>query len=495
MPKLDLPPGLYRQATEYSAVGRYYDAQLIRWVIEGNTAYIRPIPGWDTGLAGTLSGNPRAAHCWLDNEEASFAAFGTHSKLYAHDGTTLDDITPSGFTATDANASTWTLDNFGELLIACNDEDETIYEWQPGGAGDATAVTNAPAAKAILVTEEKFIVAFATDGDPRALAWCDQENRTQWTATSTNQAGDLPTHSIGKLMCGAKIRGGFLAFTTEGLYLGRYIGQPDIYGLEHVTNGCGIVGRNAKVEAAGSEVFWMGRDAFWVWRGYVDKVPCDISDDLFSNINPLHRHKVWGFHNSRYTEVWFFYPRGSATECSHYAVFNYKGGFWNHGQLSRLCGFAEGVFSNPILVNASGEMLRHEYGWSYEGNDGVVAHLLDDDEETHLTDDDGTTLLTDGGAHVRYLRSGPAEIGEGERRMMIDEIIPDEANQGDCSVTFYLREYPNAAETEIGPFSSADRVGVFATARQASIEYVAGGDVEDFRIGSYRVNMKARGRY
>jgi len=508
--KLAIPPGLFKNGTQYQSSGRFYDANLVRF-FEGQ---IRPFKGWATGLTGTLSGNPRAAHGWKDNDGDSFAAFGTHTKLYGHDGTTLEDITPSagasaveflaeddteiltedsatlltetGFNGGDADAATWTLDNFGELLIACNDAERAIYEWQPGGGLDATEITNAPTARAVFVTEQRFIVALGSDGDPRRVAWNDQENRTVWAASSTNQAGDINLQTAGVVMCGGKVRGGGLIWTDLDLHLMRYQGLPDVYGIERVGNDCGIIGRHA-FQIVDSVAYWMGQNGFWRYVGYVEPLSCEISDDVFSHLNTAYKNKVWCQHYPQFGEVHFHYPRiatlgqedgdelllenggeilaeGGGTECSHAAIYNYREGHWNHTEMPRNCGFAEGPFDYPLMVNSSGAMLYHEYGWSYDSG-------------------------------VRKAVSGPIEIGDGERRLQIDEFIPDEATQGDCEVYFFTRETPNASEYELGPYNAADRVGVIATARQARIEIRAESATEDFRIGNYRVSAKIRGRY
>lgn len=510
MIKLNFPPGLYRNGTAYQSTGRFFEANLMRF-FEGQ---IRPMKGWASGLAGTLAGNPRAAHAWKDNEGIAFAGFGTSSALYAHDGTGLDNITPdagaatttislentddlfaedsttllleSGFNTGDADVSTWTLDNFGEILIACNDAEQSIHEWQPGGGSDATLIANSPTALAIFVTEQRFIVALGAYGDPRRVAWNDQENRAIWSASSTNQAGDLNLQTAGVVMCGGKVRGGGLIWTDLDLHLMRYQGFPDIYGIERVGNDCGIVGRHA-FQIVDSVAYWMGPNGFWRYVGYAEPLPCEISDDVFSNINTTYRKKVWCQHFPQFGEVWWFYPRivtiadedsedllteggqtilaeGGASECSHAAIYNYRENHWNHTTLARNCGFAEGAFDWPVMVTASGGMLKHETGWAYDSN-------------------------------VRKVISGPVELGDGALRLQIDEFIPDELAQGDCEVYFYTRETPNAAEYELGPYNAADRVGVLTTARQARIEIRAEDATQDFRIGNYRVNAKARGRY
>lgn len=451
--KLKIRPGLYRQGPEYEAAGRWYDNQYWRFV----DGVIKPMKGWATGLAGTLSGTPLAAHAWLDNDELPFAAFGTTTKLYIHDGTTLNDITPSGFTST----TVWTLDNFGEVLVAC--DGTNIYEFTPGAGGDATAVTGAPTASSIFVTEEKFLIALGSGGDPRQFAWPDQATLTTWTATAINQAGDLPLHSVGKLVSGMRIRGGALMFTTEGVQRLDYIGPPDVYGTENVGQGCGIIGTHAKV-SVDAIAYWMGRGQFYRYGGYVEPLPSDVSDDVFRNINTTHQSKCWAEHYPEAGEVWFYYPRGLATTCSHAAIYNYREGHWNHTPMARTCGFGPDVFGWPLRATSAGAMLKHETGWAYD-------------------------------SEVRKLISGPLEIGTGGKLMEIDEIIPSELTQGDVEVYLHLRDYPNATETTVGPFAAADRMSILKTARQIRVELRMASGKEDARIGPWRATVRARGRY
>lgn len=451
---LSLPAGLFRQGTQLQAAGRWNDNQYWRFA-EG---VIRPMKGWATGLAGTLAGTPRAAHAWLDNDEAKFAAFGTTTKLYAHDGgNALDDITPAAFTST----TNWSLDNFGEVLIAC--DGDKIYDWQPGGAGDATLIANAPDAKAIFVTEERFLMALGVDGDPRQFAWCDQEARTVWTPTAINQAGDLPIQATGLLVCGLRIRGSSLLFTTEGLHRLEYVGPPDVYTSQHVANGCGIIGQHAKI-GVGSSAYWMGKGGFWQFSGYLEQIPCPIADDVFSNINTAYQHLCWCEYDPVFAEVWFYYPRGSATECSHAAIFSTRENHWNHTPMARVCGFGPDVFGWPLRVTSAGAMLKHETGWAYD-------------------------------SEVRKLISGPIQLENGDRAVYLDEIWPDERTQGDCQVYLHVREYPQASETTLGPYNAADRMAIMTTARQIRFELRMAANKTDARIGEWRAILKTRGRY
>ena len=58
----------------------------------------------------------------------------------------------------------------------------------------AAPLANAPLARAILVTEQRILMALGANNNPRSVAWSDQENNTLWTPAPTNQ----PVRSICK---------------------------------------------------------------------------------------------------------------------------------------------------------------------------------------------------------------------------------------------------------------------------------------------------------
>jgi hypothetical protein len=97
-----------------------------------------------------------------------------------------------------------------------------FIEWQNDTATIAAKVMNAPTAAAVVVTPERFMFALGADGDPRAVAWSDQEDDTEWTAGPTTQAGSFPLQTYGRLMCGKAVKGGTLVFSDLDVHLASY---------------------------------------------------------------------------------------------------------------------------------------------------------------------------------------------------------------------------------------------------------------------------------
>jgi hypothetical protein len=76
---------------------------------------------------------------------------------------------------------------------------------------------------------------------------------------------------------------------------------------------------------------------------------------FFDNLNYAQRQKVWACKVPRYGEVWWFYPRGDATECTDAIIYNVREGIWyDAGEAlgaRRSAGYFSQVFSRPIMAN------------------------------------------------------------------------------------------------------------------------------------------------
>lgn len=462
--KLKFPPGLYRVGTEYQAQARYYDADLVRWFM-GN---LRPIGGWTSFKTG-ITGVGRMMHLWEDNSGVGRVAVGTNSNLYViTTGGTMTDVTPSSGWSSQASGSTWTLDNAGQLLIAVNDADGTLYTWTPGDSEltaieDEAGASGVPSAQAVFVTNEGILVALGADGNPYGVAWSDRDDYTDWSAGAADLAGDLNVQAAGGLMAGKNIRGGSLLWSTEALHLMRYYGLPDVYGIEKIAEDCGAISRGSML-TKDNMAFWMGKDGFHVWNGYVDALECDVHDDVFGTLNRTYEHLVRACHVSEFNEIWWHFPSGSATENNKVAVFNYKEGHWTLHDIARSAGIGRGHgFDNPLMLTSGGTLYAHE-----DGN-------------THT------------GAGTPFARTGPQEIGSGEQVMAVHRAFPDEATAGDVDVYFHVRSFPNATETTHGPFSSANPIQTRFVARQVAVEFRQ-SEATDWQVGDYRFEVKAAGR-
>jgi len=391
---LKIPAGFHRTGTDLDAAGRWRDGSLVRW----RDGSLRPIGGWrvNENIASITTNAPRGMHTWESNNGTRYVAAGSYNELFAVvSGGTAYDIAPTDLSAGSESASvnigygygfygvgaygtprpdtgnlvaatTWSLDNWGEYLLACSTADGRILEWQLGTSSKAAVVANAPTNNlGIIVTEERFVFALGAGGNPRKVAFSDREDNTTWTPASTNEAGDIELQTSGQIETAIRTRGQTLILTDVDAHTARYIGPPYVYSFQRVGTSCGIISRRAAADVD-MGVFWMGNGGFFRFDGnVVSEIPCAVHDYVFGDLNTSQKSKTWAFTNGQFGEIWWFYCSGSSTEIDRYVAFDYKENHWLIGSLSRTSGASRGVFEYPMLMGQDGAMFDHEVGLSY----------------------------------------------------------------------------------------------------------------------------------
>jgi len=391
---LKIPAGFHRTGTDLDAAGRWRDGSLVRW----RDGSLRPIGGWrvNENIASITANAPRGMHTWESNNGTRYVAAGSYNELFAVvSGGTAYDIAPTDLTAGSESAAvnigygygfygsgtygtprpdtgnivaatTWSLDNWGEYLLACSTADGRILEWQLGTSSKAAVVANAPTNNlGVIVTEERFVFALGAGGNPRKVQFSDREDNTTWTPASTNEAGDIELQTSGQIETAIRTRGQTLIITDVDAHTARYIGPPYVYGFERVGTSCGIISRRAAADVD-MGTFWMGNGGFFRFDGnVVSEIPCAVHDYVFGDLNTSQKSKTWAFTNGQFGEIWWFYCSGSSTEIDRYVAFDYKENHWLIGNLSRTSGTSRGVFEYPMLMGQDGAMFDHEVGLSY----------------------------------------------------------------------------------------------------------------------------------
>jgi len=421
-------------------------------------------------------------------------AAGTYEKLYyVNPALTVTDITPSsGFTSGSLNgalnlgygggfmgstnygraptssgvyaeATTWSLDTWGEYLLGVSSTDGKLLEWQGNPSANAAVVANAPVDNlAMVVTEERFVFCLGAGGNPRKVAWSDKENNTLWSAAATNEAGDMELQTNGQIMCGVRMRGATLILTSEDAHLATYSGAPFVYGFQRVGTACGIASRKAAV-AIDEGAFWMGKKGFYTFNGSTaTEISCEVADYVFDDLNPSQVSKVYAVHNSQFGEIWWFYPSASANENDRYVTLDYKEGHWATGVIDRTAGVDQGIFVNPIWADASGNLYNQETGYTH-------------------------------GSVKPYAESGSISLGNGDTIMKVSKLIPDERTQGQVEVTFKTRFHPNDSETSHGAYTLSNPTDVRFTGRQVRVK-IQGTANDNWRSGIMRIDAVPGGR-
>lgn len=516
------PPGVVRFATPEATPGRWFDANNVRF----RGGQLQPIGGNVAVPGGAVSDLPRDLLSWHDNAKARWAAFGTDSRLYVYsfDLQTLTDITPAGVGPLDApgalvgyglgdyGASTygtardpsdigpqdiaalqgdmWSLATFGEDLLFVPTQDGHLWRWSPATPTVAAVlVPNAPDQnRGVIVTDQRHVVLLGAGGDPRNIAWSDQENPEVWAPDITNLAGNKLLVTTSYVMNAVKISTGLLIYTANDVHFMQYVGAPYAYGIVQIGSGCGPLSLRAVV-AIGNMVIWPGLQSFWQYTGTIAPMKCDVQDWFYSLVNRQMIGRVFGSPNAQFSELWWDWPDEGATECNRYIAVNYgdititpyytlaQMQPWTIGVRSRTAADPTGTMDYPVLggpLGTGGSLYLHEYGWL----------------------DNGVPRAPNGAV---YAESGNIVIGEGDKRFHVKQLVFDAASSVAGNVLgfqFFTREEPSddAGEVATGLYTVIHRGLMDMRFSGRSIRMRAEALVDaPFGVGKTRLNIRPGG--
>lgn len=389
-------------------------------------------------------------------------------------------------------ADDWTLDNWGEKLIACDVNSffahpsyQPIFQWDAeDGAPIAFVIPQAPPVNdsIFVAMPQRQLVAlqstFTGIQDPLLIRWCDVNNFNVWIGTVLNQAGSY------RLPKGSKIIGGLqgpqqaLIWTDLGVWSMQYIGPPLVYAFNEVGSGCGLIARKAAATLNGS-VFWMGPSQFYVLAGDgVQPIACPVWDVIFQNLDTDNLSKIRVAVNSRFGEIEWFYPSAGGTgEVDSYVKYNVFLQAWDYGTLGRSAWIDQSVLGPPI------------------GADPSLLYLYQ-----HETSNDA-----DGQAMVSSFRTGYYAMSEADVKMFVDQVWPDakwgqysDAPTATLNLTFYVVDYPGQTPTEYGPYALTQST-TFITPRFRGRLVSLGFESEDigsfWRLGLLRYRLCEDGKF
>lgn len=536
--KLSVPPGVRWHGTAYQCENRWRDASLMRW----DQGAMLPIGGWVRFLDSQEDPQPvripsdavpREAHSWFLNDggvsgAGYYLAVATPNDLYAMDGggnikhlngtagvefpgqetpflnrgygggkygkqtygfqRQVEDLTKQP-------ATTWTLDNYGEWLLAVSTTDRNIWAWKPESDTLEELSADAPQCLSLVATEERFIFALgAEDKDTgkinvRRIAWCDRENPADWTIESDNEAGGFELQTDGAIRCGIRVRGRTLILTTTDAHVAQYSGPPLVYGFQQVGKNCGIISDRAAA-ATGAGAFWMGRDGFYTYDGSaVRELPCEVSDRVFRFMDTSYPQNVFAVANAKFNEITWFYTSRDQEDGEivilnpddpeedwikaikkvndRYVTYDYAQNIWSIGDIDRHVGVDSGVFNDPIYLDHNNNVYRHEL-----------------ENAGH-------------GGRKPFAETGPITIGEGDSVIKATQVLTDSIPANRVTLEFMTRFQPQGDEETFGPYDALPQTDVRFTGRQMRMKVNVIDDpngAKDVRIGDMRVLVGGGGR-
>jgi hypothetical protein len=482
---------LSNSSTSYTAA-TFEDKEFeILGIANANAFYIDA--GSNEANAGiTAQGSTDAAFQINPGPELSTSAYGWGTDDWSA-GAWGEPSTVSNVTL---EARQWSLDNFGEDLIATVLNGGT-FQWDTsaGVSTRASAVANAPTASrlSLVSTPDRHLVILGTENtigttssqDDLLIRFSDQENITTYQPTAENTAGSLRIADGSRIVAAERSRGQILIWTDTSLHSMQFIGPPFTFGLRQLGQNCGIIGSHAGVDLNGVS-YWMSQDSFYLFDGTVKKLPCTVEQFVFNNINQTAAENAFAGHNGEFNEILWFYPREGSDQINAIVAYNYLEQTWWIGTLDRTTWIDREVYDNPIGT---------EYDSTATANNETIVGLTNGASTVYLHE---TGNDADGQAMTAYVKSGSVEIGEGNDILFVQKLIPDIQNQsGVLNMDLEFKYYPNNSNgvTKTTTFTdTTDFVSLRGRGREFTVNVVSNTAGTAWRLGTQRFDVQPDGR-
>ena len=430
----------------------------------------------------------------------------------------------------------WSLDNFGQVLVATIFNGET-FTWNAGASNARTIraskttssfqTTNNPGkSRFTLVSDrDRHLFHFGTETtigdpttqDPMFVRFSNQEDLNTYNPTATNTAGTFRLDTGNEIRAALQGKDYVFVITDLAAYVIQFVGPPFTFSVRQVGTNCGCMSQHAATFVNGA-VFWMGsQGGFFVYDGTVKSLPSLVEDFVFTTdgdnlgLNFDSSDVVFAGANNLYTEVNWFYPKAGSEQIDRCVTYNYAEDCWTTSSLDRTTYQDQSVFDHPYATdyeNTSTPVFPDILGITNLFGASIYY------EHEKGTDQVSSTATT---AIPAFIRSGDYDItsrrsalgqqtgvadfrGDGEFFMSVKRFIPDfKYQQGSAKITLFVSAFPDdvAVSSPLGPFTittTTDKVDTRARGRLVSIKIENESVGETWRYGTLRLDAQPDGR-
>ena len=176
-----------------------------------------------------------------------------------------------------------------------------------------------------------------------------------------------------KIIKGMPLRGGAgsspsgVFWAYDAVIRASFTGGSTVFQFDTIATDTSIMSADSVIDYDGV-FFWAGVDRFLMFNGVVREVPNQLNMNwFFDGLNDNQRSKVFAYKVPRYGEIWWCYPRGDATECTHAVIYNVRENSWYDTILplsGRIAGGHCNAYAAPILAShdTGNKVWIHEQG-------------------------------------------------------------------------------------------------------------------------------------
>ena len=362
-------PGIKRDGTRFEG-DFYVDGQWVRF----QRGLPRKIGGY-VSISRYLSEISRGLKTYTQNGYTYFhsgsAGFLERFLIDSQGATSLvSNRTPSTLAVNDGNI--WQFDIMydsagippANQLIAqvapnynclCNVNGGQIFVGDLTGTAPLQEVTVFPAGANVsggVCVLHPYLTYFGADG---FFGWSKAGDPSDLTGTGSGQA----RIAAEKIVRGLPLRGGpgnapsGLYWSTDAVIRCSFVGGTQVFQFDTISSQSSILSAASVIEYDGI-YFWVGTDRFMMFNGVVREVPNNLNINyFFDGLNRAAAQRVFAYKVPRYGEIWWCYPRGDATECTHAVVYNVREQTWYDTELpngGRSAGEFSPTYGKPLLT-------------------------------------------------------------------------------------------------------------------------------------------------
>lgn len=412
------------------------------------------------------------------------------------------DRTPAGFVADANNAWSFSelFDTVGvqNFIIAhaapwvsdiANDTVRNVYVGSHTGVGAFTAVASVGPLNTGVSGGVAVFYPYAV--------YFGSQGYFQWSVplipTDVTGAGSGETRiTADKIVFGAPLRASAgnapsgLLWSLSSLVRASFIGGTPVFAFDTLGEKLSILSPRAVVEYDG-RFYWPNVDRFLTFNGVVQEVKNDMnSNHFFDGLNYDQRGKIFGYKVPRFGEIWWPYPRGTATECTHAIILKVTTGDWYDTELpngGRSCGFPAQQYRYPFMLGTQ--------------NDGATGKKVLWQHEKGVNEVDGAVRRAIRSYFITHVQTA-ADQGE-SMALQTTVVEPDFIQTGNLEITVLGRANARAADqaSEVQtvvetPTTPAEQIVAFkATRRQLQFKVESNALDGDYQAGLALAHLQA----
>lgn len=467
------------------------------------------------------------------------ATVGGAQEIWATDGTTHKEITPTP-------APIWTPNN--NAFTQFNISGLPGFSWGAGSAywgrdyGTPTPMVDmstAPLCKSMR-SHQNRLLAINTSDDPGVGGVPNTEETIRWSSLPDpvgtmpdvwlpaidNSAGDAQLSGGGPLIDAATLRASLIVAGQDRLWIMDEVGGSFVYSVRKLSSTTGVLSRNC-MAAAPMGMFILSGDDITILDGTSQRSIIDNQNKkwFFSQVGDNFQNCFVALYAAR-SEVWFCAPTGQSERCRVALVFDLGTQKWGQRDLPDIAAATSGPIpfgvttpttwdTQPVTAAGQWDSGNYNYNWNRAVNQSAIAGLVlaaPDPAPGRFISIDNLVAGTDAQMYDNnQLIKADMTLGDESRRKMVRRIwpriqggTPGQANQFRVSVgardslgnTFI--DYGQSGRVDFNPSTpyNNQKVDLYASGRYISVRFDVFDDfAPSFEITGFDIEFEYAGQF